>query len=98
MGNCTGPIYGSGFSTQITLSVVTGAAKSATTADSRGPGPPPARRLSTKFLLINLLSYIYIYIYNFFLLSSQIGTSMPSEDGGGNLSTAALPNILEYGN
>jgi hypothetical protein len=94
VGNCTGPIYGSGFSTQITLSVVIGAAKSATTADSRGPGPPPARRLSTKFLLINLLSYIY----NFFLLSSQIGTSMPSEDGGGNLSTAALPNILEYGN
>ncbi|KAJ7003865.1 hypothetical protein NC653_008916 [Populus alba x Populus x berolinensis] len=26
----------------------------------------------------------------------QIGTSMPSEDGGGNLSTA-LPYILEYG-
>ena len=66
MGNCTGPIYGSGFSTQITLSVVIGAAKSATTADSRGPGPPPARRLSTKFLLINLLSYIYIYIYIIF--------------------------------
>jgi hypothetical protein len=97
VGNCTGPIYGSGFSTQITLSVVTGAAKSATTADSRGPGPPlHGDSLQNSSLLICF--HIYIYIYNFFLLSSQIGTSMPSEDGGGNLSTAALPNILEYGN
>jgi len=60
VGNCTGPIYGSGFSTQITLSVVIGAAKSATNADSRGPGPPHGDSLQNSSL------FAFIYIYNFF--------------------------------
>jgi hypothetical protein len=64
VGNCTGPIYGSGFSTQITLSVVIGAAKSATTADSRGPGPPlHVDSLQNSSLLICFHIYIYIIFF-----------------------------------
>lgn len=54
----TGPINGSRFSTQITLSVVIGAAKSATTADSRGPPTATLFKIPPY-----LLSYFILFCY-----------------------------------